>query len=106
MNKAQLQDQIAPGSVGLALSTIWMTYGESFSFVPADLSEVKYAALTAAIGVVCTALVNVVRRYTTKRPTVINQTFDVAAPVAWGRNSRPTQADAERRMPDQEESKT
>ena len=78
MNKAQLQDQIAPGSVGLALSTIWMTYGESGGLVPVDLSEVKYVALTAAVGVVCTALVNVIRRFTTKPPTIINQTFDVA----------------------------
>ena len=89
MNKSQLQDQIAPGSVGLALSTIWMTYGESGGLVPADLSEVKYAALTAAVGVVCTALVNVVRRYTTKRPTtVVNQVFDVTVPDASRRGTQ------------------
>ena len=82
MNKKQLQDQIAPGSVGLAISTIWMTYGESWQFVPPDLSEVKYAALTAAFGVVSTALVNVIRRFTTKRPTIVNQVFDVATPDA------------------------
>ncbi len=77
MNKAQLQDQIAPGTVGLALSTIWMTYGESAHFIPADLTEVKYTALTAALGVVFTALVNVVRGFITKAP-IINQTFDDA----------------------------
>ncbi len=77
MNKAQLQDQIAPGTVGLALATIWMTYGEAANFVPADLSEVKYAALTASIGVVCTALVNVVRRFTTRlADEVLNHDFD------------------------------
>ncbi len=66
MNKAQMQDQIAPGSVGLSISTIWMTYGS----IPADLTEAKYAALTAAFGVVFTALVNVIRRFTTKLPSV------------------------------------
>ncbi len=77
MNKAQLQDQIAPGTVGLALATIWMTYGEAGNLVPADLSEVKYAALTASIGVVCTALVNVVRRLTTRlADEVLNHDFE------------------------------
>lgn len=76
MNKEQLQDQIAPGSVGLAISTIWMTYGESWQFVPPDLSEIKYAALTAAFGVVSTALVNVIRRFTTKAPIVQHPAFD------------------------------
>ena len=77
MNKAQLQDQIAPGSVGLALSTIYMTYGEAGNFVPTDLTEVKYAALTAALGVVFTALVNVVRRFTTAAP--VTQYVDIPA---------------------------
>ena len=99
MNKEQLQDQIAPGSVGLAMSTIWMTYGESAHLVPADLSEIKYTALTAAIGVVCTALVNVIRRFTTKAPgSIINQVFEVNTPEA-------PQADAGRRLPDKEEIK-
>ena len=80
MNRAQLQDQIAPGSVGLALATIWMTYGEAARLVPVDLSEVKYATLTASLGVVFTALVNVVRRFTTKRPAdVISHIFEVTA---------------------------
>ncbi len=77
MNKAQFQDQIAPGSVGLALSTIYMTYGEAGRFVPTDLTEVKYAALTAALGVVFTALVNVVRRFTTGAP--VTQYVDIPA---------------------------
>ena len=80
MNKAQLQDQVAPGSVGLALATIWMTYGEAAQLIPSDLSEVKYVSLTAAIGVVCTAIVSVIRRFTTKRPGTINQVFDVEEP--------------------------
>ncbi len=100
MNKAQMQDQIAPGSVGLGLSTIWMTYGEWAHFVPADLSEVKYAALTASIGVVFTALVNIVRRFTTKLPVeIINHVFEVNAQEA-------PQSEAERRMPDEEELKS
>ena len=102
MNRAQLQDQIAPGSVGLALSTIWMTYGEWANFVPADMSEVKYAALTAAVGVVFTALVNIVRRFTTKSPVeIINHVFEVNAQEA-----PRSEAEAERRMPDEEESKS
>ena len=63
MNKAQLQDQAIPGSVGGAISIIWMTYGEWMGIIPPDLSEVKYVALTAAIGVFATALVNIVRSY-------------------------------------------
>ena len=92
MNKAQLQDQIAPGSVGLALATIYMTYGEWAGFVPTDLTEVKFAALTAAVGVVCAALVNIIRRFTTKP-----QAKPAFVPVL--------QTEAERRMPDREETK-
>ena len=68
MNNDQLQDQIAPGSGGLALSTIWMIYGEAYNLVPANLSEVKYAALTAALGVVFMGIVNMVRYYIRKSP--------------------------------------
>ncbi len=63
MNKAQLQDQAIPGSVGGAISIIWMTYGEWMGVIPPDMNEVKYIALTAAIGVFATALVNIVRSY-------------------------------------------
>ncbi len=84
MNKAQLQDQIAPGSVGLAMATIYMTYGEWVGFVPANLTDVKYVALTAAVGMVCTALINVVRHFTTNVPTVINQMSKTTIPDAAG----------------------
>ena len=63
MNKLQLQEQVVPGSVGGAISIIWMTYGEWMGIIPPDLNEVKYVALTAAIGVFATALVNIVRIY-------------------------------------------
>ncbi len=63
MNKAQLQEQVIPGSVGGAISIIWMTYGEWMEIIPPNMDEVKYVALTAAIGVFATALVNLVRRF-------------------------------------------
>ncbi|KKM16545.1 hypothetical protein LCGC14_1684780 [marine sediment metagenome] len=63
MNKVQLQEQVIPGSVGGAISIIWMTYGEWMSIIPPNMTEVKYVALTAAIGVFATALVNLVRRF-------------------------------------------
>lgn len=69
MNNEQLQDQIAPGSVGIALSTIWMTYGEAGKFVPSNLTEVQYAALTAAFGVVFMGIVNIIRHYIRKPVT-------------------------------------
>ncbi len=75
MNNAQLQDQIAPGGVGLALSTIWMTYGAWANFVPPDLSDVEYAALTAAFGAVFMALVNIIRYFTRK-------TREIKSPLA------------------------
>lgn len=73
-NKEQVQD----GGAGAALSVLWMIYGEWFMFIPPNLSEVKYAALTAALGVVGTGLVNLIRRVWPV-PTIIVEPED--API-------------------------
>lgn len=70
MNKEQLQAQVVPGSVGGAISIIWMTYGEWMGIIPPDLNEVKYLALTTAVGVFATALVNVVQSFLPNLGTV------------------------------------
>ncbi len=87
MSKIQLQEQVIPGSVGGAISIIWMTYGEWMGIIPPDMSEVKYVALTAAIGVFSTALVNLVRRF---------------LPYELGTNHA-TQPDGTRRIHDEEQ---
>lgn len=86
MNKIELQEQVIPGSVGGAISIIWMTYGEWMDIIPPDMSEVKYVALTAAIGVFATALVNLVRR-------LISQELNT---------DHATQSDGTRRIHDEE----
>ncbi len=87
MNKVQLQEQVIPGSVGGAVSVIWMTYGEWMGIIPPNMSEVKYVALTAAIGVFATALVNLVRKFL---PQELN-------------TDQPMQPDGTRRVPDEEQ---
>ena len=87
MNKVQLQEQVIPGSVGGAISIIWMTYGEWMEIIPPNMNEVKYVALTAAIGVFATALVNLVRRFLPKESNI----------------TYATQPDGTRRMNDEEQ---
>ncbi len=66
MNKSSLQAQTFPGAVGTSLAIIWMTYGGWIDVVPPDLGQTGEIALTAALGVVFTALVNVVRAFLPK----------------------------------------
>ncbi len=62
MIKEKLQDQVLPGSVGGAVGVIWTTYGAWLEIIPPDLGDVERVALTGAIGIVATALVNLIRR--------------------------------------------
>lgn len=63
MSKLNLQAQTLPGAVGTSLAIVWMTYGEWINIVPPDLDQTREIALTAALGVVFTALANVVKAF-------------------------------------------
>ncbi len=58
-----LQNQTVPGSIGAALSIVWMVYGAWWGLVPADLGQTQELALTGAVGVLGTALVNLIMRF-------------------------------------------
>lgn len=66
MSELNLKAQTLPGAVGTSLSIIWMTYGGWINIVPPDLDQTRELALTAALGVVFTALANVVRVFLPK----------------------------------------
>ncbi len=66
MGKLNLQAQTFPGAVGTSLAVIWMTYGGWIDIIPPDLSQTKEIALTAALGVVFTALANIVKAFLPK----------------------------------------
>ena len=55
------QKQIVPGTIGGALGVIWMVYGDWLEIVPPELGQTQELALTAAVGVIGTTLVNLVR---------------------------------------------
>lgn len=61
MDKIKLQDQAVPGSIGTAMSVIWVTYAEWMGMIPPNLTDVKEIGLTAAFAVFATGLVNLVR---------------------------------------------
>ena len=90
MSKLNLQAQAFPGAVGTSLAIIWMTYGGWINIVPPDLDQTKELALTAALGVVFTALANIVRTFLPR---------EVVAPPTGERQTPPETADPERREP-------
>ncbi len=90
MSKLNLQAQTLPGAVGTSLAIIWMTYGGWINIIPPDLSQTKEIALTAALGVVFTALTNIVKAFLPK---------DALAPLTGERRPSPETVDPERREP-------
>ena len=63
------QKQIIPGTIGGSLGVIWMVYGGWLELVPPELSQTQELALTAAVGVLGTTLVNLVRLVLPKTET-------------------------------------
>ena len=58
-----LKKQTVPGSLGGAISIIWMIYGDWGGLVPPELSQTQELTLTAAIALVATALVNLILKF-------------------------------------------
>ncbi len=67
MNKFKMEEQAVPGSIGGALSVIWMFYGQWFGWVPPELSDPQQLTLMGAIAIAATTGVNFIRHYTTRR---------------------------------------
>lgn len=76
VGKLNLQEQTLPGAVGASLSVVWMAYGEWANIVPPDLGQGQELALTAALGVIFTALANMVRALLPGSATASPETTD------------------------------
>ena len=61
------KNQTVPGSIGAALSVIWMVYGNWWGLVPPDMASELALAFTGAVGVLGTAVVNLVMRFIPER---------------------------------------
>ncbi len=57
------KNQTVPGSIGAAISVIWMVYGEWWGLIPTDLGQTQELALTGAVGILGAAVVNLIMRF-------------------------------------------
>ena len=57
----KVAQQAVPGTIGGALSVVWMVYGDWWGFIPPDLGQTQELALTGALAILAAGVVNVVR---------------------------------------------
>lgn len=67
MNKFKMEEQAVPGTIGGAISIIWMFYGTWWGLVPPNLEVPQEMALMGAVAIAATTLVNFIRHYTTRK---------------------------------------